>query len=591
MAEPASDPASGRSVRARAGLWLTLGAPFAALGRQAAKEWTGSAPHRASLNGPRCGGFAAAPREARPVDAKAGEAMLAGTFALAGQTLAVGPEGDPWSRPSPSRAFALALHRMDWLRDLMAAGAPGVSAALRLVLAWRRTFGTWNAFSWGDDVLARRVANLAVAGRALAGVASDVEAASLATSLARQARRLLQTSRAPAFAAERLTVAATAGAVLAGSAGERLLTATLPRLTPALDRTVLADGVHASRSPEAGMALLFDLLALDDALGQRGRPPPEAASRAIDRLTAALRFFTLADGRLAAFQGGEASSARLVAAARAHDDEAALAIPLPREAPHGGYQRLDGPSLQVIADAGPPAGGAWSLAACGAPAALEVLAGRERLITNVGWSPRVANHASARRAAGGSTVELGPGDAGAPLSGLMAFAFGPRLVGAARAVEAVRRESEAGVWVEMAHDGWLIATGLTHERRLFLDKAADELRGEDRFVPGDEALAEQISVAIRFHLAPDVKASLARDQRSVLLKTGPKAGWWLRNDAGEVSLEPSVVFEDGAPRPTTQVVLRGRLRADRGGRVRWKLTAAEGGGANGSPPSPDQMSG
>jgi uncharacterized heparinase superfamily protein len=364
--------------------------------------------------------------------------------------------------------------------------------------------------------------------------------------------------------------------VLAGAAGDRLLAAAMARLPAALDKAVLADGVHASRSPEAGMELLFDLLTLDDALLQRGRPAPEALPRAIDRLTAALRFFTLPDGRLAAFQGGEAASAKRVQAARAHDDAGALAIPLPREAPHGGYQRMDGPSLHVIADAGRPAAGAWSVTACGQPLAIEVVCGRERLITNTGWSPEAADFQAARLAAGGSTVELGEGAAGAPLTGLLAFAFGPRLVGAAREVEAVRRESETGVWVEMAHDGWMEATGLSHERRLFLDKEADELRGEDRFVPGDEALAEPVAVAIHFHLAPEVRASLARDQRSVLLKGAAKVGWWLRNDAGEVALEPSVVFEAGVPRRSTQVVLRGRLRADRGGRVRWKLAVAEG---------------
>ena len=70
-------------------------------------------------------------------------------------------------------------------------------------------------------------------------------------------------------------------------------------------------------------------------------------------------------------------------------------------------------------------------------------------------------------------------------------------------------------------------------------------------MPGDEALAEPVAVAIHFHLAADVRASLARDQRSVLL-TGPSGtGWWLRNDAGEVALEPSAVFENGVARGST----------------------------------------
>jgi uncharacterized heparinase superfamily protein len=93
-------------------------------------------------------------------------------------------------------------------------------------------------------------------------------------------------------------------------------------------------------------------------------------------------------------------------------------------------------------------------------------------------------------------------------------------------------------------------------------------------------------VEIYFHLHPDVRASLARDQRSVLLKGPSEVGWWLRNDAGEVAVEPSVHFIDGQPRQATRVVMRGRLRADRGGRVRWKLSAAEAAPAPVDSPDP-----
>jgi uncharacterized heparinase superfamily protein len=153
--------------------------------------------------------------------------------------------------------------------------------------------------------------------------------------------------------------------------------------------------------------------------------------------------------------------------------------------------------------------------------------------------------------------------------------LGPRLVGGVTAITSSRRETEAGIWVDLAHDGWVKQTGLTHERRLFLDKAAHELRGEDRFVPTGAARPASLPVAIYFHLHPEVTALLARDQRSVLLRGPSQIGWWLRNDAGEVSIEASVHLQDGRPRRAEMVVLRARLRADRGGRVRWKLALAE----------------
>ena len=525
----------------------------------------------------RVDGFAAGPRDLRPPDPRAGQAILAGEFHFGGEVLFAGPAGDPWNQASPSRPFAVRLHRFEWLGDLISLGEPGLRDALGLCLEWLRVFGRMNAFSWRAEVMERRVFNLACAGRALATHASDAEIAALAQTLARQARQLLRSADAPHRLAERCAAAAVAGAALAGPEGERLTAEALRRLEAALETAVTPDGVHASRSPEAGMELLFDLLTLDDALSLRGRPPADGLSRAIDRLTAGLRFFTLSDGRLAAFQGGEESKPIRVAAARAHDVEAPNGPPA-REARHGGYQRLSGRSILAMVDAGPPAAGDFSVTACGQPAAMEILCGRDRLVINCGWSEIALGPAALRLAGGGSTAAVGDGVIGEPLGGFAGRALGARLVGGVTALDVNRRESDEGVWLEISHGGWIAKTGLTHERRLYLDKLRDELRGEDRFIPADGAGPQNLPVALHFHLHPDVRASLARDQRSVLLRGPSNVGWWLRNDASEVTVEPSVSFQDGAPRRTTQIVLRGRLRADRGGRVRWKLSAMDAAG-------------
>ena len=78
---------------------------------------------------------------------------------------------------------------------------------------------------------------------------------------------------------------------------------------------------------------------------------------------------------------------------------------------------------------------------------------------------------------------------------------------------------------------------------------------------------------VRFHLHPQVSALIARDRKSVLLKAeeGEEAGWWLRNDALDVALEPSVHHQDGVTRHGQQIVLRGQARLDAGAKVRWKL--------------------
>jgi uncharacterized heparinase superfamily protein len=556
---------------------IAVPALLVAIRRQVLAEWRGSALHRSSLLLPLPEGFAVQPVDLRPRDPENGARLLAGSFVFAGSALHPGPRGDPWDRPSPSHRYAVALHRFIWLGDLAAQGPAGAEQALRLVLDWSRLFGTWNAFAWRADVLERRVFNLACAARTLCAKASDAEASTIALDLARQARHLLSTIHDPFRAAERAAATAVAGAALAGKAGERLLAQGLGRLERALPQTVAADGGHASRSPQAALELLFDLTTLDHALVQRGLAAPDEMIRAIDRLSGALRFFTLADGGLPAFQGGDEGAPAYVAAARAAAEAADRPIPAARN----GYHRLEGKRLQVVADAAPPAQGPWSVAACAQPLAIEVLAAGRRLIVNCGWSPDAVGPPALRVADAGSTATLGDLSCGAPLRGFVGEALGPRLTGAYETVAVQRHEADGGRWLELSHDGWVSRFGLRHERRLYIDTASDELRGEDRFVPLDsgpqgETGRRFVPFMVRFHVHPDVHVSLAQDRHSVLLRAeGHETGWWLRNDAGEVEIEPSIHFHEGQSRRTSQIVLRGQVRIGTGARVRWKLAGAE----------------
>ena len=543
--------------------------------RRLGEEWAGTPPHRWLLARGRPVGLAATPKDLRPANASAGRQILAGAFVLGGETLAPGLRGDPWNRACPSRRFAVLLHRFGWMHDLLAVGPEGASEGLRLTLEWSRTFGRWNAFSWSPEVLERRVFNLACTARTLCARASDAEFARVALDLCRQARRLLELDDGPARAAERAAVAAIAGTALAGRAGERLLAKALGRLRRALPVTVVPDGGHASRSPQAALELAFDLATLDGALAQRGLAAPEELLRAIDRLSGAVRFLTLADGRLAAFQGGEMLDRAYVAAARAEDDAGDRPIPASRN----GYERLETRTLQVFADAAPAASGAWSVAACAQPLAVEVLAGGRRLIVGGGWSPDAAGAQAMRLIDAASTASLGDAACGEPLRGFAARVLGPQLGGACQKVEARRHEAPVGLWLELAHDGWVERFGLRHERKLYLDLGADELRGEDRFAPVRElpgpAGRRFVPFTVRFHLHEEVQAQVARDRKSVLLRVDRDAkGWWLRSDALEVMLEPSVHYSSGLPRRTQQVVLRGQARLGTGARVRWKLAAA-----------------
>ena len=251
-----------------------------------------------------------------------------------------------------------------------------------------------------------------------------------------------------------------------------------------------------------------------------------------------------------------------------------------RRAPHGGFERLDSQAIAAMVDAGLPASGRWSTTACAQSAALEIVCGGDRLVVGCAWTADSGASHALRLTDASSTANLADMSAGQPLRGFPAAALGPRLIGAPRKVEVKRHDAEAAAWLEVSHDGWAKRFGLIHERKLYLDRGLEELRGEDNFRPVVEKEQDgprrYFPFTVRFHLHPDARASLARDHKSVLLKGPSEQGWWLRNDAVSVSVEPSIHIEGGIQRRTVQVVMRGQASADKGGKVRWKLSRAEG---------------
>ena len=552
-------------------LWAAVAGRLAT--RQLWIELYGLPGYHLTLKSGRVEGFAVSPRDFRPLKDEAPRPLLAGKLTLAGLTLdATGP-ADLWNQPTPSRAFAVELHSFSWLPEMMASGERGPREALDLILAWDDQFRKWSPFSWEPDILGRRAYHLACAGRRLSQVAREDERLRLTDILTRQTRQLMRPPGGLMGKAERLTAAAIAGCALSGPTGLKLRKRALGRLPHALDITVAEDGHHASRSPEMGLELLLDLLTLDDALAQLSEPTPPSVARAISVLTVGLRLLTLPDGRLAAFQGGGPSSAARVAAARAHDDEPAA----PDTGTVGGLVRLSSPLLTLMVDVDAPARGAWSMAACGQPAALEVLCGHDRLFTSAGWSPKALDRQALRLSPAASTLTLGEQPLGEPLGGWKGELLGPRLVGPTLHVERDHREADGAVWLEVGHDGWEPLYGLKHQRRLYLDQRLDEIRAEEQLTPAEnqpEGLRIAAPYALRFQLDPGVQASLARDKRSILLRGRSGRGWWFRSDGPDIAVEPGVYIEDGISRRSLQIVVRGSARTDAETKIRWKLYPA-----------------
>ena len=132
-------------------------------------------------------------------------------------------------------------------------------------------------------------------------------------------------------------------------------------------------------------------------------------------------------------------------------------------------------------------------------------------------------------------------------------------------VEVQRQEANGAHWLEASHDGWKKLFGAVHRRRLYLAESGEDVRGEDAV----EAPTPQ-PFTLRFHLHPDVNASLQQDGEAVLLRLRSGGGWRLRADGARMSLEESIYLGGPEPRRSEQVVLTGF--ADGPQQVKWAIS-------------------
>ena len=483
------------------------------------------------------------------------DGFMRGRFRLAGQRLDV-RQGSVFDVAPPSDAFAAALHGFDWLRHIEAAGGDlARTFALKLTQQWLKRYARFTPLVWRTDIVADRLLNLFAHGRFFLSNSDLVWRSRLFVSLRDQAQFLARTidEAPPGILRLKCLVALTlAGACLGDS---RHSVNGLKRLLLEIEREILPDGGHLSRSP-AALLEAYRLLAMVQEAGV-----VHASVRgALDRIGPMLRFFRLGDGTLAVFHGGNESDVRTVEATLDGDD--VMGRPL-GHAPYSGYQRLACGRTLVLLDAGPPSPDAYSVNAHAGCLAFEMSSGAHRVIVNCGTAVGESEEwvSALRSTAAHSTLTMDDYSSASFLSGRLARLLGPRLVEGPDLVETRRGEDAHGITVDANHDGYLAPFGVVHQRRMTLSPRGTALTGADRLIPaGPERHGRQsrkIPFSIRFHVHPDVRVSMAQGGGSVILKLSTGEGWRFRIGSGSLSVEESVYFGTGTPRRCEQLVVSG----------------------------------
>lgn len=519
-------------------------------------RYTGRTPERVLI----------APPDLRLPDKQIADEIYHGRFPLAGHLVDTGGES-PFQLEFADAAWLRSLHGFRWLRHMREAGTELAAANARaLVSDWMATHGRRiSGVAWEPGITARRIiAWLQHSTIVLQGAELSFYRAYL-RSLALQIRYLRVMAPEMADGEERLRArAALAYSALSLPASRTALRTASRNLAAELERQILPDGGHVSRSPLALLELLADLLPLRHTYANQAETPPDALIAAVERMLPALRFFRHQDGALALFNGMGATVQDRIAAILRHDDTAGQPL---TSAPHSGYQRLALGGTTVIADTGAPPPPEVSHRAHAGCLSFEMSSGRQRYIVNCGADELGAEEFRplARATAAHSTATLNDtSQARFILNPQLAELIGTPLVGGPRKVS-VQRSDSAGVQGFVAsHDGYLSRFGLFHERELALAGDGGILEGTDRFFgPGGARPADdgRDEVAIRFHVHPAI--GIFRDRQERMVLKGTAGDLWVFT-CGEVAptVEESIFFAGiGGPQKSRQIVLSFRASA------------------------------
>ncbi len=516
-----------------------------------------------------------------------GRQLVAGNFLFSGHLIEA-PGVPIWDIGGADAPFAAELQGFGWLDDLAAVGdAKARARAQDWVFGWIDRYGNGSGPGWTPDLTGRRLIRWISHALFLLRGRDAQSSEAFYRALARQTIFLSRrwTATRPGVARfEAVTGMIYAGLSLQGM--ERHVEPALRALARDCATQIDAEGGIATRNPEE----LLDVFTLLNwaalALTENDRTPPQQQLAAIHRIAPTLRALRHADGGLARFHGGgRGLDGRL---------DQALATAGVRDRPHVGlhmgFARLAAGRTTVILDAAPPPRGSASVQGHASTLAFELPSGRRPGVVNCGSG---ASFGPDWRRAGRAT----PSHSTLCLDGYSSSRFGPdaragageRLVDTPRQVLFEHTPGEDATRIEVAHDGWQVTHGLTHARTLDLTQDGRALAGEDllttltdsdraRFDRAMDASSLQgIAFAIRFHLHPEVEASVDLGGAAVSLALKSGEIWIFRQDGqAEMTLERSVYLENGRlnPRATQQVVLTARAMSY-ATRIRWSLAKAQ----------------
>lgn len=537
-------------------------------------------------------GIFAHPPEPRMIGSiETGRQLCAGIFHFDGQRVEA-LQSSIWQIEPPVIGFDMTRHGFTWLDDLAALGnSEAEELARNWVHSWLLRPGPL-AVAWSPEIAARRLMRMINHAQMLERGWGPKPLRLFRKALTRHTLYLTKTWPGSDEGLPRFETLC--GMIYAGLSLQKMEPAVRPGIQ-ALEQYcadhIDENGSVESRNPSELLALFTHLVFADLALTEAGLMAQTQHRKAIERIAPTLRALRHADGGLARFHGGDRSADGKL-------DWALASAGVRSRRPEGlsmGYARLSRGRTTAIMDAAPPFMGPNARQAHASTLAFELTSGRRPLIVNCGSGAAFGEEWQRASRATPSHSTLGiEGFSSSRLGGSRTDA--DFLVEGPTVVEVDEERHRGPASIVAGHNGYETSHGLIHVRRLDLGEDGRALMGEDvltavtetdirrfdRLLEGsrDDPQGPGIPFSIRFHLHPDVTASidLGGTAASLMLKSGEL--WIFRHASNaRLSLDPSVFLDQtrSAPVPCLQIVLHARAQ-DHATAITWSLAKAQASG-------------
>lgn len=517
-----------------------------------------------ATGGERQGPLVIVPQDMRSRDPSFWDEIESGSFGLSGQSVELAGRS-PFQIRHSNPVWLENLHGFGWLRHLEASGElPAQMAARDYVLDWLGQSQSKPLVANTPAVRARRILSWLSHATYLLDGADAPQFDAIGRGIEREVHSLSATWRAAGVGPQRLlALTALVAAHLAIKGRERQLSQMLALLDLEIDRQILVDGGHISRSPAVLIELLLDWLPLKSCFEARKLAVSDHLAGAIDNMLAMLRFLRLGDGAVARFNGTGVGDPASLATLSGYDDKP---VPSWGIAPQSRYARMERGDSIIVADTGAAPPLQVSGEAHAGCLSFEMSVGHALLFVNAG-APGAADsdwRAVSRATASHSTLCLGEVSSSKLVrhGGLEAMVGGVPLQLPAN-VPAMLETRDGTLHLAASHDGYLGRLELIHARELDLDDDGAALRGTDRLGTKDQGrLRHDVPFSIHFHLHPDAscmrEAPVAGAPETLVIRLRNGQRWLFRATAAAMTIEESIFFTTSSgPRPSTQIVLRG----------------------------------